>query len=284
LATEAPQETTDDTPEMQASYTTTDEPTEVFAPAQDDRYAIDASEPAPPDAQPLDPDAPAASGSAEVTEDAANATPPANGVRLANAPTFTPDELSAALEEAKKAQPSLVSGNLADSKEIARAKGYSYSMLADLAQKSAFVDASAPAETTQPLQQEIEELFHQTLSDAHTRNEVALIVPKWLASPNRKHGGVFFAASKKSEDGEFNLSMTDTGGGFGAGLHEFKAYLEGGSSINVLLPSALGRTFVYSKGPMGIVGWIVDRPADQVPGYTGNTSQVVWVARLIPLE
>jgi hypothetical protein len=261
---------------MQASYTTTTDepatdPAAEPATAPDERYATDASEPAPPEIQPLEPDASEAAGLTEVPEEIAASVPPADEASLADAPTFTTDELSAALEEAKKAQPSLVSGNLADSKEVARAKGYSYSILADLAQKSAFVDASAPAETTEPLQQATEELFRQTFSDTHTRNEAAVILPKWLASRNRKHGGVFFAASMTSPENKGSVT-------------ECQAELDGGQTITVLVPAAAAERLGESSRPMAVVGWAVDRPAEQVSGYTGDAPQAIWVSKLIALE
>jgi hypothetical protein len=299
LTTEAPQETADDTPEMQASYTTTDEPTEEPAPAQDDRYAIDASEPAPPEVQPLEPDAATDTGLTPSPENA-TATTPGDDARVANAPpwpvptsvsqrsadelrftnalTFTADELSVALEEAKKVQPALMSGKLSDSKEAARAKGYSYSMLADLAQKSAFVDSAAPAHITGPLQEATAGLFRRTLSDAHTRGEVALILPKWLASRNRKHGGVFFAGRLSSRENKGSVI-------------ECQAELDSGESITLLWPDEAAGVFeLYierlgeSAGPTGVVGCVVDQPAEQVSGYGGDAPQAIWVRNLITLE
>ena len=152
-----------------------------------------------------------------------------------------------ALEEAKKAQPSLVSGNLADSKEVARAKGYGYSMLADLAQKAAFVEASAPADATGPLQQATEELFRQTLADAHTRGEVAVILPKWLGSRNRKHGGVFFAAKMVGHENKGSVT-------------ECRADLDSGQSITVLVPAAAAERLAESSRPMAVRG-VGRRPA-----------------------
>jgi hypothetical protein len=271
LATDPPANTADETPEMQASYTTTEEPAAEPAPQQDDRYAVDASEPAPLDVQPLETDTAADAGLTDVTVDGETSAPPADEARIANAPTFTADELSAALEEAKKAQPALVSGNLADSKEVARAKGYSYSMLADLAQKATFAEVSAPSGTTDPLQQAVEELFRQTLSDQHARSEVALIFPKWLASRNRKHGGVFFAA---------NIAGSENKGS----VTEYRAELDGGESIAVLVPAAAAEQLAQSSRPMAVVGWVVDKPAEQVSGYTGNAPQAIWASKLIALD
>jgi hypothetical protein len=274
FAASEPAESADDTPEMPASYTDTptSEPTPEVPSPQGDRYAIAATETESesPDVQPLE---------AETTQEApltdlAEAFEPSSAaveeVRPSNSPSFTVDELSSALEAAKEAQSSLVAGNLSDSKQVAKAKGYGYSTLADLAQKAAFVEASAPADTTQPLQQATDELFRQTLSDEHTRNEVAVILPKWLASPNRKHGGAFFAATLSSPESKGSVT-------------ECRAELASGESITVLVPASAADQLADTSRPVAILGWVLDQPTEQVSGYSGDARQAIWASRLIPL-
>jgi hypothetical protein len=276
FAASQPEETADETPEMPASYTTTEDQAEASTAPEDDRYALDTAAGEIMDAEPLDGDEIASEPPAEVVEAIsdeapAEAAPAAEVARPVDAPSFTAADLSAAYDAAKIALPSLISGNLADSREIARAKGYGYSMLADLAQKAAFVEATAPTDTTMQLQQATDELFQQTLSDDHTRGEIAVILPKWLASPNRKHGGVFFAATMT--DSESKGSVT-----------ECRAELESGQSITVLVPAAAAGRLAESSRPMAVLGWVVDRPMEQVEGYTGAATQAIWVNRLIPLQ
>jgi hypothetical protein len=191
---------------------------------------------------------------------------------VANAPTFTVDELAVALRDARQAQPQLVAGDLNDGREVQRAKGYGYSLLCDLAQKVTFVDQASRADYSSPLEQDAEALFRQTLADRHTRDEVAVIVSKWITSPNRKHGGVFFAGTVSS--GVKKGSVVECG-----------VQLRTGSSLRVLVPQQHADALAEATAsPFGVVGWIVDRPAAQVRGYTGDAPQAVWVSRLIALE
>ena len=187
------------------------------------------------------------------------------------APTFTADELAVALAAAPKARSALVEGDLDDSREVQRAKGFGYSLLCDLAQKLAFVDKTSRADYVAPLEKEAEAIFRATLADQHTREEVARIVPKWIASPNRKHGGVFFAGTP--------LSGVDKGS-----VVECRVDLGGGAALSVLVPQARADRLTESARPVAVVGWIVDRPAAQVAGYTGAAPQAIWVSRLIPLD
>jgi hypothetical protein len=38
------------------------------------------------------------------------------------------------------------------------------------------------------------------------------------------------------------------------------------------------------KGPIAVVGSIIDKPASDIPGYKGNAPQVVFANKLLPLE
>ena len=119
--------------------------------------------------------------------------------RIANAPSYSADELAVALQAAQEEQPKLMAGSLDDGADVRRAKGFGYLRLCDLAQKLAFVDTATRADYANALVTDAERLLQQTLADEHTRGEVARIVPMWIDSPHRKHGGVFFAGSSTAK-------------------------------------------------------------------------------------
>jgi hypothetical protein len=203
-----------------------------------------------------------------VKENAAQSEP----VRIKDAPSFSATDVSAALQTAKDAEPGLVNGSMSDGREVAQAKGASYSKLADLAQKATFVDAdNAPAESAK-LEQESDALFRKVFSTAHTREEVAQIVLMWIASPNRRHGGVFFAGSVASHENKGTVSECSIDLGSGK------------PPLPVLLPAAAGEQLKAPTSPVIVVGWLIDKPAEQVPGYAGTAQQAVFASKLIPLE
>jgi hypothetical protein len=221
-------------------------------------------------------DTPEARDEPQVLFDESNATPlvqadDGSAVAVANAPSFSADELSVALQAAQEAQPKLVGGSLDDGREVQRAKGFGYSILCDLAQKLAFVEKAQRADYANALTTDAERLFQQTLADAHTRGEVARILPKWIASPNRKHGGVFFAGTplESVEKGSVVECQLDTGAG---------------GTVAVLLPQTSAAQLADSSKAIGIVGWIVDSPASHVTGYTGDAPQAIWAGRVFALE
>jgi hypothetical protein len=266
----APVSETESPAEVQAGFTeeqaaeATAAPPAIDAGSVGDRYTdtstsanISATEPAEFSNQP---------SAASITESQA-----IEDVRIDGAPSFTASDLSAALDAAKDAQPKLVEGNFADGKEVARAKGLSYAALADLAQKATLVDAVAESAEASPLQQASEDLFRQTLAEARIRDEVGVILLKWIASPNRKHGGVFFAGNVASQQPAGSVV-------------ECRVDLENGQSITVLAPPAAAEAGPDDAQPQAVIGYIIDQPAERIEGYTGAATQAVWTNRLIPLE
>ena len=58
--------------------------------------------------------------------------------------------------------------------------------------------------------------------------------------------------------------------------------LGAGQPLPVLLPPALAEK--TPSGPVAVVGYIVDKPAERISGYTGTATQAVFATKLIPLQ
>jgi hypothetical protein len=82
---------------------------------------------------------------------------------------------------------------------------------------------------------------------------------------------VFFAGSVVSHEVKGTVS-------------ECSIDLGSGTPLLVLLPAAVGEQLKDSSSPVAVVGWLVDKPAEQVTGYTGTAPQAVFARELIPLE
>ena len=211
-------------------------------------------EPAPLDAPPAK----------AITETAPKAEP----VRIANAPSFTAADVSTTLAAANAAEAGLVTGNLQDSKEVAHTKGASYMAIADFAEKATFADSADAAKS----QQQSDEFFRKLMSNAHTRDEVAQIVPRWLSHPKRPHNGVFLAGNVKHID-------------IPGSVIEYTVELSGGPTVIVVVPvTDRSESIGGPKGPIAVAGSIIDKPADDIPGYKGKAPQVVFAKKLLPLE
>lgn len=245
--------------EKQATFTAPAEPAKKPADT-DDRYAIPAAKNEPAMREPAPLDAPPAKS---ITENA----PKAESVRIANGPSFTGADVTAALQAAGSAEAGLIAGNLQDGKEVAHTKGVSYMSIADFAQKATFAD---PADATKA-QHESDEFFRKLLSNPHARDEVAQIVPRWMSHPRRPQNGVFLAGS--ASHGEPKGSVV-----------EYNVELPGGPKVVVVVPAADGKPLDASTKAVGVVGAIIDKPADEIRGYTGSAPQVVFAKKLLPLE
>jgi len=56
-----------------------------------------------------------------------------------------------------------------------------------------------------------------------------------------------------------------------------------GEPVVVLMQEPLD-PLLASSADLGIVGHILERPRDEVVGYTGSAERAIWVTRAIPLD
>jgi hypothetical protein len=235
----------------------------------------DASEEDPTDEVPTEIEPPPAvqeeSSASAATDGAAAGADIAAASNVAGAPSFSADELAVALSKAKEAQAGLVTGNFDDGAEVKRTKGQSYMAFTDLAQKATFVDKSSIATYASALEQEVQDLVRATLADAHAQEEVARLVPIWIKSAKRTHAGVFLTgrATNHADKGTVVECQLDLGSG---------------EPVTVLVAQEQAESIESSGRPLAILGWIVDRPSENVHGYAGDAPQAVWAGQLISLE
>ncbi len=261
----------DDQPaEVPASFAMPVEPPATTdAAAANDRYGFAdiASDTSPLDAAPVDP---APTVPAEPPRfDAPAALPLATSTpHVVDAPSYTADQLRAALSAAQQAQAGLVDGSL-DDPTARRTKADSYIRFCELAETLTFADDGSGADALEPLEQAAARLFAETLAGANTRSEVARIATIWIPSPNRRSGGVLLTGKivGRSTLGDVDECQLDT---------------EQGTRITVLVPSQRADGLEMDQ-ELGIVGSIVEAPSEHVSGYTGSAPQAVWVDRVLRL-
>jgi hypothetical protein len=187
---------------------------------------------------------------------------------ISGSPSYSSEQFAAALQAAREALPGLLAGELNDL-AVQRTKGLSFSKLCDLAETATFIESSPSAAPGQP-QAAIDALFKEALADPRIRIEIARIVPIWIGSAYRRHGGVFFAGAI--------VGRND----FGA-MSECQIDLGAGTTLSILLPPEVASQLNSSQS-VGVVGSLIDKPSERVAGYTGAAPQVVWVGSLFPLD
>jgi hypothetical protein len=121
------------------------------------------------------------------------------------------------------------------------------------------------------LEREVEDLVRATLSDTHAQEEVTHLVPLWIKSTKRTHAGIFFAGRVTND--------ADKGS-----VIECQLQLGSAEPLTVLIAPEHAKSLVSSARPLAVLGWIVEQPVKNVPGYTGDASQAVWAEGFIPLE
>ena len=104
-----------------------------------------------------------------------------------------------------------------------------------------------------------------------TRDEIGRIAAIWIDSPHRRHGGIFVAG-------------TVSGGQIAGDVYEYQLHTGDRAPLVILFREPLDPAVDRSSRPLGIVGTIVDDPADAITLYDGTASRAIWAAAAIPLE
>ncbi|MEX2171944.1 MAG: hypothetical protein WD851_21670 [Pirellulales bacterium] len=181
-----------------------------------------------------------------------------------DAPSYTQEQLNAAIALAATARERLVTGALNDA-AAKRTKGESYVQLCQIAETLTFL-ADGDAQALADSQVSGRQFFAELLQDPTARDEIAQIAVRWIGYPKRPHGGVFFAGKV--------LSSQQSGS-----AHEVQLELVDGATVTVLTPEPSPL-----DGTVGVVGSILEQPATRITGYSGTAERAVWSRLMFPLD
>ncbi|MEM9184892.1 MAG: hypothetical protein AAGB00_00180 [Planctomycetota bacterium] len=193
----------------------------------------------------------------------------AAGIGIAGAPQYSAADLKLALSGADQARAELRNHSLAAGDSLALV-GRSYAKLCEVAQVMAFAapDRSHPDMMIQRL--ESQDLFLRLFRSQHARDDSRQIATRWLSWPDRPHGGVFFAG----------LPVDARSAG---SVYEYQFELGSGAQVAVLSPTPFRTKRFIDATSIGVVGCVIEAPADRIEGYVGQAPRAVWVAHIIPL-
>ncbi|MFV2065961.1 MAG: hypothetical protein ACC645_03205 [Pirellulales bacterium] len=181
-------------------------------------------------------------------------------------PTYSPDDLAEALESARKAQPALVTGTLAD-RATRRAKAKAYRTFSRLAEVTTFVRSHDSGTEIEPYRRAVANLVLDSAQVGSTFEQLALIGEKWLAARNRSGRGALLAGDIESirQHGDHYVIRLRTAGG---------------SARQVLC----GERPEAKEGEQVVVlGAVESEPATHITGYSGPQEMVVWAGQIVPV-
>lgn len=185
------------------------------------------------------------------------------------APSYSVDDLRTALDGADAARVVLSENDLAENPGAAREMGGAFAKLCQLANVLTFVeDEKADRDLTLL---EAKEVFHRLFQYQHARRDARDMAARWLAWPDRAHGGVVLAGKL--------ISAQKLGS-----VHAYYLQMSDGSKVEAITAAHIDAERFTGAQEMGIVGWIVDSPQDHIPGYAGNAEQAIWVGHSIALR
>ena len=173
-------------------------------------------------------------------------------------PLFTITEFAAALAKARKAESGLVTGDGSDP-AVRKVKGFSYKELCDLAQIVTFCDDASAADRLTQIEHDSTDLFQRVLATPHTR------AMKSHKSPTSGSIPPIANTAASSCPGKIH------GGEIAGDMYEYGLSTEAGGEVKILVPKPLDTHLAADGKSVGIVGSIIDQPAQKISGYIGNS-------------
>lgn len=206
-----------------------------------------------------------------VEEPAAPVKPVDDLPSLSGAPSYSAEDLVAALEGVTEARDHLQSHSLSEPNEVA-ALGRNYARLCYLAQVYALLSDEAAADSLRERIQARDQ-FTLLFESTRARSEIGKIAGPWIAWKDKPHGGVFFCGALPDpiRHGE---------------LFEYPFELTPGEVLPVLLEEPVDAEQFGRAGSnvAAVIGVLVENPAERIAGYTGGAPQAVWCRELLPLR
>lgn len=178
-------------------------------------------------------------------------------------------ELSEALVGASEAKGELV-GLWLDQGQL-EAVGRAYAKLCEVAHVLTYLADDSTHPSMMLTRLEAQDLFQQLFRYQHTRDDCTLVAQRWLSWAERPHGGVFFTGAP--------TSMRKEGSVF-----EYRFPLDDGGEIVVLSEESLAGARFGGAEMAGVVGALINSPAELVEGYTGDVEQAVLAGYVFPLS
>lgn len=184
-------------------------------------------------------------------------------------PSHDHNALAVSLVGANAAKSELASLSLSDGHH--EAVGRSYAKLCEVANVLSSLEDDSTHSEMRMTRLQAQDLFRQLFRYAHVREDTRLVAQRWVSWNQRAHGGVFFAGEPKG--------MVKIGSVF-----ETRFTLSDGQEVVVLCEESFAGKRFKDAVEIGIVGEVVDSPATQIQGYTGEAEQAVWAARTYALK
>lgn len=187
-------------------------------------------------------------------------------------PRSTIEELAAAIAAAEPARAGFQQGTLADPDQLAD-MGTHYARLCHLADAITRFDPQSLGvdSATDTTDIEAADVFRRLFRREKPRRESIEIAGPWIEWTDRPHDGVFFAGVP------FDVGRAGE-------LYEYRFQL--GERVVPMVsaePIDADRYLVAGGKEMGVIGVVVDRPSERIPGYAGDATRVVWVRKTLPL-
>ncbi|MEO1498134.1 MAG: hypothetical protein AAFV43_13390 [Planctomycetota bacterium] len=191
---------------------------------------------------------------------------------IAGAPTYTVDELLGLAQQAQADAEAFAAGSLSDP-EQAPFLGQAYARLCKLSEAVTLIDPAITRRGRREAEFAALDVFRKLWLEASPRESSRVIAHHWIDWTERPHGGVFFAGKPSDEPRKAGE------------VYRYEFMLDGVSVPVVTTAKLDARRFLSARAQeIGVLGVVVESPAERIAGYVGGDERVVWARKTVPLR
>ncbi|TWT47737.1 hypothetical protein [Botrimarina hoheduenensis] len=190
---------------------------------------------------------------------------------LRGAPLYDAASLAALATGAREAAGIFSEGSLQVPDE-APSMGRAYATLCELGEALTLHDPNAPTRLRRDAEFAARDVFTKLWREALPRESSRVIARHWIEWGDRPHGGVFFAAMPVGPPAKAGKMVR----------YEFEL---DGIRVPVITTEPIdAKRFISSRAQMiGVVGVVVESPAERIDGYEGEDPRAVWSRKTFAL-
>lgn len=190
--------------------------------------------------------------------------------QVANAPSYSMDQLAMALEQVQKRERSFASARL-DDPNTRGTLANAYIAYCDLAEALTYVQDEPNRADRMMILLNSKDVFRVAVWDKKKRLDVSRLAKFWAEKSDRPHNGIFITGQLTSVHRQ-------------GSVQEYQMESDMGEPWVFVMPKRIDRR-IFSVGVnLVVAGSLVTDPAQRIPGYAGNAQTVIWASSVKALD
>ncbi len=191
--------------------------------------------------------------------------------RLVGAPSYSAKELQEATNYSESIVKQLLQTTSMEGADRDQALGKHYAELCYLAQVVSLLDLKSDSQGLKTTEMMAVELYKKLFYEDASIEQINQVAKQWIQWIERPYGGVFLSGIPDDMQ-------------YAGELIQYRMPL-GDSHVMIVTeePINVDRYVMSDSQRMGIIGIVIEDPAERITGYEGDAEQVIWCRKTIPV-